>query len=239
MDLDIKQQVDRGDIQSLRYTFAGALDADPTFALYHEEYNYCKAAGLLEQHRELTPFTQDQSRWNEDYWVNLKLDLKENFSEERMDHMRQVAKVFYADKIQRLLRERSEREEAVRRQDEIRQAARVQEEQRHIQEAAPAASQSSASSGMSKAEQERQRIEQRKKDLADKNRRVEAERRAKEKQRYESQKNPRGGLDSKKWIGIALAAILLLIIIAAAAMSNPQQTENPQEETTQEETTQE
>lgn len=41
------------------------------------------------------------------YWSQIKLDLKKNFSKERFNHLRGVAKVFHAEKIQRLLRERA------------------------------------------------------------------------------------------------------------------------------------
>lgn len=107
MDKDIKQYADSGDITSLKYIFVDSLDVDPTFELYEDSYNYCKAVpGLLEHHKELTPFTYDQSKWTEDYWVKLKVDLKKNFSDKRMTHMREVAKVYLADKIERLEKER-------------------------------------------------------------------------------------------------------------------------------------
>lgn len=58
-----------------------------------------KVPGFFEPHKELTPFTQDESRWKEEaYWVQLKMDLMENFSKERYEHLRKVAEVFYAEK---------------------------------------------------------------------------------------------------------------------------------------------
>ncbi len=108
MNIEIKNFADSRDLKSLKYIFVDSLDVDPTFVRYEEEYNYCRAIpGLLERHVELTPFTQDTSRWNEDYWTSLKMDLIKNFSDIRMTHMREVAKVLLADKVQRILAERS------------------------------------------------------------------------------------------------------------------------------------
>ena len=110
MNKEIKRYADTGDLKSLKYIFVDSLDVDPTFVRYEEEYNYCKSIpGLLETHRELTPFTQDKSHWTEEYWAKLKMDLLENFSDRRMMHMREVAKVYLAEKVKRILAEREER----------------------------------------------------------------------------------------------------------------------------------
>lgn len=107
MDSKIRQYADSGDLKSLKYIFMSALDADPTFQRYEEDYNYCKSVpGLLERHEELTPFVSDSSQWTEAYWTQLKMDLKKNFSDRRMCHMREVAQVLMADKIRRLTSER-------------------------------------------------------------------------------------------------------------------------------------
>lgn len=53
MNTEIKNYADSGDIKSLKYIFVDALDVDPTFVRYEEEYNYCKSVpGLLESHIE-------------------------------------------------------------------------------------------------------------------------------------------------------------------------------------------
>ena len=107
MNAEIKAYADSGDLKSLKYIFVDSLDVDPTFANYEEEYNYCKSIpGLLEPHVEMTPFTGDPAKWTDEYWTNLKMDLIQNFSDTRMTHMRNVAKVFLADKLRRILAER-------------------------------------------------------------------------------------------------------------------------------------
>ena len=108
MNTEIKKYADSGDIKSLKYIFVDSLDVDPTFVRYEEEYNYCKSIpGLLESHVELTPFKTNKADWNEEYWTSLKMDLVKNFSDRRMSHMREVAQVFLADKVQRILAERA------------------------------------------------------------------------------------------------------------------------------------
>ena len=109
MNQQIKKYVDAGDIKSLKYIFVDALDVDPTFERYKEEYDYCKSLGLLEPHIEMTAFQSDENQWNEEYWTSLKMDLMQNFSDERMAHMREVAKVFLSEKMEKILAERKEK----------------------------------------------------------------------------------------------------------------------------------
>lgn len=108
MDRTIKDLADKRDLKSLKYIFSGALDADPTFEQYAEDYDYCRSIpGLLEPHRELTPFVYDSSLWNDEYWADLKMDLISNFSEKRMEHMIEVAKVYMRDDIERVMASRA------------------------------------------------------------------------------------------------------------------------------------
>lgn len=102
----VKQLADSGDIRGVKYIFVDALDVDPTFERYQEDYEYCRNKGLFELHQELTPLTQDQRQWTMDYWVQLKTDLLKNLSEERLMHMREVAQVLKSDQLHRLTEER-------------------------------------------------------------------------------------------------------------------------------------
>lgn len=97
----IKENADSGDIKGLKYIFADCLDVDPTFEKYKEDYEYCqrKVPGLFEQHKDMTPLTENQKEWDYDYWRELKIDLVNNFSKKRFEHMIRVAKVIYAGKI--------------------------------------------------------------------------------------------------------------------------------------------
>ena len=107
----VKQLADIGDVKGLKYIFVDALDVDPTFELYQEDYAYCRSKGRFEPYQELTPLTHDQKEWTMDYWVQLKTDLLKNFSEKRLMHMKEVAQELKANKIRRLTEERRLRKE--------------------------------------------------------------------------------------------------------------------------------
>lgn len=108
MHKEVKQSADAGDVKDLKYIFVDSLDVDPTFEEYLDDYNYCADKGLFERHKDLTPFSDRKADWNDDYWQKIKRDLLKNFSRERLDHMRKVALVVLADKVERLKRERQQ-----------------------------------------------------------------------------------------------------------------------------------
>lgn len=108
MHAEVKKCAEAHDIKGLRYIFVDCLDVDPTFEKYKEDYEYCKSIeGLFDTHQPLHGTSMDGNDWTLNYWEQLKLDLMKNFSRTRFEHMIVVAKVVYADKISRLLRERS------------------------------------------------------------------------------------------------------------------------------------
>ena len=111
MHNNVKLAVDNGDTLSLKYTFCDCLDGDPTFEKYQEDYDYCvRNNALFEAHRELHPMVT--SHVDEEYWVQLKNDFMENPSKERLAHMREVAKILYSDRIQRIRAEKAAVERA-------------------------------------------------------------------------------------------------------------------------------
>lgn len=212
MDTQIKKYADARDLKSLKYIFVDALDVDPTFVRYEEEYNYCKdIPGLLEPYTELTPFIQDKAYWNEKYWASLKMDLLKNFSDRRMMHMKDVAQVFLAEKVQRILSERN-----------AAAVHSVRATPSSANEAKPESVTTSISNtpNISRAEQEQRELHEAKKKLDEENRRIEAERQAKarqlEQQRKLHQKQAQSiptGSSSKKAIGIAVAAVVVAAVI--------------------------
>lgn len=128
MDKDIKKYVDQRDINTLRYVFSQSLDVDPMFEEYSEEYEYCVSKGVFESHLEdgFTPLTNDKSKWDKSYWTKLCLDLEKNLSKKRLDHMREVSKVVYADKIKRLKEARAKQDADLKREKEELAKQRVQ-----------------------------------------------------------------------------------------------------------------
>ena len=216
MNTEIKNYADSGDIKSLKYIFVDALDVDPTFVRYEEEYNYCKSVpGLLESHIELTPFRTNKSDWNEDYWTSLKMDLVKNFSDSRMSHMREVAKVFLAEKIQRILAERA----TVPAQNIP--SAKVKPTPvptNKAEYAAPKAASPVRQASFSKAAEQERQLEEEKRKLEAENK-ITAQREQEEKERLEQKRRAHKpaaqvrGRFPKKAIGIAVAAVTVAVIL--------------------------
>lgn len=103
---EVKKCADSNDIKGLHYIFVDCLDVDPTFEKYSADFEYCKSInGFLVSHINITP-VKNKENWDKLYWEQLKLDLMKNFSEKRFTHMRDVAKIIYADKVYRLQQER-------------------------------------------------------------------------------------------------------------------------------------
>lgn len=98
---DVKNAVENGNISSLKYFFSDCLDGDPTFAEYEEDYEYCKSKSVFfVPHTELHPMSCGAV--DESYWVQLKKDFMQNPSVERMEHMREVAKILYSSRIRKI-----------------------------------------------------------------------------------------------------------------------------------------
>lgn len=141
MHKNIQTAVDNKDKLSLKYYFCDCLDGDPTFEKYQEDYDYCvRNNALFEAHRELNPMVT--SHVDEEYWVQLKNDFMENPSKERLAHMREVAKILYKDRIERIQaerdaaeRERRAAEEQKRADAEAKQKAIVEAQQKAADEA--------------------------------------------------------------------------------------------------------
>ena len=198
MNEQIKKYADSGDVKSLKYIFVDALDVDPTFVGFEEEYNYCKSVpGLLEPYVELTPFKVNQDDWDEDYWTSLKIDLVKNFSDRRMSHMREVAKVFLADKVQQILAERASSVSVKKNSEQVTGSIR---RQAHV----------------SKAAEQARELEEAKRKLEAENR-AQAEREAKEKgariAQLDKEKEKAGGGSSKKVVGVAVAAVAVAVVL--------------------------
>lgn len=215
MDKTIKNLADNRDIKSLKYIFRDSLDVDPTFLRYEEDYNYCKnIPGLLEEHIELTPFTYEHTKWNEDYWTRLKMDLVKNFSDVRMCHMREVATVFLAEKIQRIIDERAIRSSVPASSNTMpTKTPTSQVEHTASIPSSPKTEQTTTCRLSRKEVQEQQLLEEQRK-LEEHNRRVAAqqsyqERRLTQASEYESD----NGKFVKKAIGIVVVVVLVAVVL--------------------------
>lgn len=217
MNAEIKQYADSGDIKSLKYIFVDSLDVDPTFVRYEEEYNYCKSIpGLLEDHVELTPFKASKADWDEEYWTSLKMDLVKNFSDRRMSHMREVAKVLLAEKVQRILAERAAantvQNEPITKETPATTPA-------HVEEKVAAQATESVRQATSMAEEQARQLEEEKRKLEAENRAQEilreraARERAARREQQRREEEQAGGGFPKKAIGIAVAAVTVAVVL--------------------------
>lgn len=222
---EVKKCVERQDIKGLRYIFVDCLDVDPTFEKYEADYKYCESIpGMFDRHIELTGFISDKRRWTKEYWGQLKTDLMKNFSKERFGHMVDVAKVVYADKIDRLLNERNST-----RQHEDK-ASRHPARQASVSDVPNP--EDGAPKRISQRRLQEEKIEKEKRELEAHNQKVEKERTAQEENnRAEPErsvadrhmkttgKNDKNGVyGSKKFMGIVLAAIIVAVVLIIKAL---------------------
>lgn len=216
MNTEIKKYADAGDIKSLKYIFVDSLDVDPTFVRYEEEYNYCKSIpGLLEAHVELMPFSENKADWNEEYWTSLKMDLIKNFSDRRMSHMREVAQVFLADKVQRILAERTANNTVQPTLTPKVESIRAEK----AESITPTPEVTVKRPSISKAEMQDRKLEEERRKIEAEN--IISEREAKEQAaKVEQQRREQeqaavqaGGGFPKKAIGIAVAAVAVAVVL--------------------------
>lgn len=224
MDEDVRKYADSNDIKGLRYIFAACLDVDPTFEEYAEDFEYCKKkAGLFEPHRELMPMTGNQKLWNDDYWVQLKMDLLKNFSQERFEHMRQVALVYYAEKIVRITEERKGQERQQEERNRPMMQEKTQPQNERPQESEPVQENITGgveSTGRSQREEQEKRLAEKRRQLEqERQRSLERERREKEqleKRRADDRETTSSSMenfDPKKVLGAAFIIVIIVIII--------------------------
>ena len=223
MLIGVKQCVERNDLRGLHYIFAEALEADPTFEKYQEDYEYCKKLpGFLEAHEELHLQQNDPAAWDETYWAQLKLDQKKNFSEKRMEHMKKVASVVRKEKIERLRAERA-RLAGTAAPEKPRQTAQPRTERTVAPttpptEAARATPLQPVFKGVVESnpseEKQKQQIEKSKSRYA-----VEYQQDLAREQRTQKEQEGQG---SKKQLGVVLIVVaVLLMAIVAFLLSNP------------------
>lgn len=234
---EVKRCAESNDIKGLRYIFVDCLDVDPTFEKYKKDYEYCKnVPGFLENYKEISTLTNDTSMWNKKYWETLKTDLLKNFSEKRFQHMIDVAKVVYADKIQKLSKSRIEEEQIRNKQKELECENKIIEEKIKSQDKWVKKNQNNLSengyntSKVSKGQREDQRIKNKQKELERENKimdekikREEEDRKKRQeyatKYKHDTVGNVKNGVNTsnqierKKIKGVVPATIVAVIMI--------------------------
>lgn len=85
-----QQAVQNGDVLSVRIMMKDSLLRDPSFAEFREmESKAQNMSGLYDSH-DGTAFRMDKSAWNDDYMCEVRVDLIDNFSHERIAHLKEV-----------------------------------------------------------------------------------------------------------------------------------------------------
>lgn len=238
MHNEVKKRVEDGDIRGLQYVFVNCLDVDPTFEKYKEDFEYCckNVPQMFERHADLTThIDNNQDHWNDDYWNGLKVDLLKNFSKERFEHMRNVAKVVYADKVSRLIQGRQREQEL----EVERECKKLAQENKRIEEEIQKNRNAQCKSNLynisrdqsdrntevqlninktSKQREEELKLERERKKLAQENKRIEEEIQKNRNIQNQPNINTRsvsgaGGVEGKKVLGAVLVIVALLIII--------------------------
>lgn len=216
MLVEVKKCADMNDIKGLRYIFIDSLDVDPTFEKYGQDYNYCKGlSGFFDSYEEITRLRQNSAEWDASYWNQIKRDLVKNFSQIRFEHMIQVAKVVYSDKVERLVSERAAKKAKIETQVEsvIPTPASIENTtkapKRTVVSERP---EYQMSNNVQKEIEEGQRLfeesERKKAEIARK--RAESE---KMQMAEQEQEQP------KKWLGIALiVAVIIVVLILIIAL---------------------
>lgn len=215
MHAEVRRCVENKDFKGLKYIFADCLVVDPTFEKYREDYEYCKkVAGVFEAYKELTPLQTSKSQWNVEYWERIKLDLLENFSTKRFDHMVEVAKVVYADKVSRLLKERKSVEIREQHREEVQTGG-----QERNKSAKPVNPTGRLGQNLLDVAHQEEQLESARKKLELENQKIaEEERRQREriaarKAEYEKHDSVSGNNATKKVSGIVFVVAALIIIV--------------------------
>ena len=200
----VRKYVDEEDVEGLKYVMVDALDVDPTFEKYREDFNAIASHGLFEPHKELSGFNSSSS-WDMAYWKKLKKDILSNFSEKRMKHMIEVAKVIYADEIKR-------------EQEKVKlEPKKAQPDPATAQKTADGIKMGAGKPQKSKAEQDRELEEDRRKLAAENAATAQKEAQKKTTQKEGEYRPPRVPKQSSKGLPILpiiiAAAVILLIIV--------------------------
>ena len=86
------------DLDDIYSSFWTILLSDPGFGTgrFDEAYAYVKShniSGFIQEHNNKA--FRNISEWDKDYWDEIVSDLMDNFSDERIEHLRQVSEKLY------------------------------------------------------------------------------------------------------------------------------------------------
>ena len=89
---DFKEAVDNGKALRVHIMLADSMILDPTFRSLNTELKYAsKMNGLFDKH-DGEKFEEDPDKWDNDYLNTIMVELKGNFSRERLEHTKKVVR---------------------------------------------------------------------------------------------------------------------------------------------------
>jgi hypothetical protein len=96
-----KEWVRKKDTMAIHIHLKNLIAADPTFSEFDNCVKYAKEKGItiFEAHDNKMPINNNKDEWNKDYFNRQSLRLVSNFSRERINHLREVVKVVYKDRL--------------------------------------------------------------------------------------------------------------------------------------------
>lgn len=98
---DFKEAVENKKIRLIKIMLKDSLMIDPTGKKFDELFDYAQnnlEIDLLDKH-DNEVFNYDKNMWNKKYFNEQMVKLLYNFSSERIDFLKEICKVIYADYI--------------------------------------------------------------------------------------------------------------------------------------------
>lgn len=98
----LKKALDNKNVVRIRSAFTVIAHEDPSFSTgkFNETLEYVKKENI---HGVFSPFDgkefQPKENWNEEYWALIVSTLVDNFCMERINHLKEVSKVLYPQKV--------------------------------------------------------------------------------------------------------------------------------------------
>jgi len=96
---DFERVVANGDLLAIKRYLINYLQRDPSGGLFDEHLHYAQDRIKVIQPHDGGKFETDQSKWSEDYYSTVRVALTDNFSLERISHLKAVVKHLYPNKV--------------------------------------------------------------------------------------------------------------------------------------------
>jgi len=88
-----KNAVSAGDVKRLRVMMKNSLLVDPTFSEFNEMDGLARGvSGLYDETHDGGEIISDKSVWDDNYMNKMMVEVVDNFSHERVDHLKKVVK---------------------------------------------------------------------------------------------------------------------------------------------------